>query len=76
MRTLYQQHMRKVIITFLLIAAVVFGTVQLFVNEDVSKKYVPEGTAISSVIEAVQKEKNDFVNQVHKIENGFNNLFN
>ncbi len=76
MRTLYQQHMRKVIITFLLIAAVVFGTVQLFFNEAVSKKYVPEETAISSLIEAVQNEKNDFINQVHEIENGFNNLFN
>ena len=76
MRTLYKQHMIKVIISLELIVETFFGAFQLFFNEEISKKYVPQNTAISSAIETVQKEKNDFINQINSIENGINNSFN
>ncbi len=74
MNTVYKQHVKKVMVSFLLIAAILFGTAQLFFNENISNNYIPENTSISSVVKAVQKEKNNLKKQLNDIEKGFNSI--
>lgn len=75
MRTLYQQHMKKVIVSLVLMATIIFSLVYVVLNENISKKYIPEGSAVYSVVQTIQKEKNKFMYQLESIENNFDSLF-